>query len=80
MLSFDEVAHTYNVCFVINENFKVNDIRGKLAFREEYFSDGCLLPEYAVESDNRSPFRVLMANSKEFFRLSQYAAIILKQC
>ena len=79
MLSFDESAQTYNACFVVNDEFKVNDIRGKLAFREECFSDGFLLPEYTVESDDRSPmFRVLMAYHKEFFRSSQYVAVVFK--
>ena len=79
VLSFEEAAQTYNACFVVNDDFKVNDIRGKLAFREECFSNGFLLPEYTVESDERSPkFRVLMAYNKLFFRSSQYVAVIFK--
>jgi len=50
-MSFDEAADTYNACFVLDQAFKVNNIRGKLVFREECFRDGFLLPEYTVESE-----------------------------
>ena len=79
VLSFEEAAETYNACFVINDDFKVNDIRGRLAYKEECFNNGFLLPEYTVESDERpSKFRVLMAYNKLFFRSSQYVAVVFK--
>jgi len=64
-LLFEEVANTYNAWFVVNDNFKVCDIIGKLAFKEECFDDRLILPEYAVESEQKmAMYRVLMSYKK----------------
>ena len=76
MMSFDEAASTYNACFVVNQQFKCTDIRGKLAIKEECFDRGFLLPEYTVEADERVPHRMLMAHDKAFWRSSQYVTIV----
>ena len=56
VLSFEQVAQIYNACFAVNDNFKCNDIRGNLAFKEECFRDGFILPEYTMELDDWVPY------------------------
>ena len=36
-LTFDEMVETYNACFIVNDSFKVTDITGRLAWREDFF-------------------------------------------
>jgi len=64
-LSFEEAADTYNTWFVVNNNFKVCDITGKLVFKKECFGDGFIIPKYVVELEHRmAMYRVLMSYNK----------------
>ena len=76
-MTFDEMDDTYNVYFIVNESFKVVDITGRLAWKEDCFKTGFIFPEYTVEVEKgMAPFRVLMGYNKLCFRSSQYVFIV----
>ena len=77
MISFDELRHTYNACFVCNSMFKINDIHGNVAINEECLQDNFSLPEYMIEkTDSGSPYPIVMSYNPNFFNVDQYVNIV----
>ena len=71
------MADTYNACFIVNELFKVVDITGRLAWKEDCFKTDFIFPEYTVEVEKgMAPFRMLMVYNNLFFRSSQYVFVV----